>query len=385
MESKANLAKAVINVMKTVKGIDKTMVIGSGNSSYKGIPDQEVKKIIGKAMIDNGLCILPIGIEPKITIERWDETTNYNNIPQVKSKQSVFTEATTKYLLIHESGESQEIVGYGHGIDSQDKGAGKATTYALKYALLYLFLVPTGKIDDADETHSNEIETPNKTQSLIDALISKINLAQSVEDLKTIKQENVALYAHTIVVETAKKKYESLTYIINPKLEIKQEEVKPEIAPEVVEEVKIQPAVMPNESFDKEPNEKQSEEYLLAVEKYTELFNKAPHGRMTLATLQKEIQARELAIENENSTEEVEILATAQELISDSEKDKDDFIASLETKDDFDECMDELKTNTWESGQKFIEWAKASGEKLEDHPKLGEFKIACNKYYTEKF
>jgi hypothetical protein len=56
-----------------------------------------------------------------------------------------------------------ELSGYGHGVDSQDKGAGKATTYALKYTLLYLFLVPTGKIDDSDNDHSDNKEVP-KTQ-----------------------------------------------------------------------------------------------------------------------------------------------------------------------------------------------------------------------------
>jgi hypothetical protein len=53
-----------------------------------------------------------------------------------------------------------EIAGYGHGTDPQDKAAGKATTYALKYALLYTFLVPTGDIDDADKTHSDHHATP---------------------------------------------------------------------------------------------------------------------------------------------------------------------------------------------------------------------------------
>jgi len=96
---------------------------------------------------------LPIGVESKTQIDRWEEETTYGK----KQKQSVFVESTTKYLLLHESGESQEIMGYGHGVDSQDKGAGKSTTYALKYALLYTFLVPTGKIDDADSTHSEEI------------------------------------------------------------------------------------------------------------------------------------------------------------------------------------------------------------------------------------
>ena len=158
METKTNLAKAIIEVMKAVKGIDKTMTIGTGQNSYKGVPDQEVKKIIGDAMAKNGLCILPIKVAPKTQIDRWDGV-DYNGKP--KMMQSVFTEVVSEYLLLHESGESQVLSGYGHGIDSQDKGAGKATTYALKYALLYTFLVPTGKIDDADSTHSDNIQTPH--------------------------------------------------------------------------------------------------------------------------------------------------------------------------------------------------------------------------------
>lgn len=158
-----NLAKAVLSVMNDVKGIDKSMNVGTGSMSYKGVPDQEVKKIIGQAMQKHGLVLLPTSIDPKTKVNEWEEETQYG----IKRKQSVFTEVTTKYLLLHESGESIEICGYGHGVDSQDKGAGKATTYALKYALLYMFLVPTGKIDDADTTHSEEIPVPQKKASPI--------------------------------------------------------------------------------------------------------------------------------------------------------------------------------------------------------------------------
>ena len=151
-----NLSKAILAVMQEVKGIEKSMTVGSGTNAYQGVPDKEVKKIIGESMVKNGLCILPISIEPKVEVSRWDETNQYGT----KQKQSVFTEVSTKYLLLHESGESLELAGYGHGVDSQDKGAGKATTYALKYALLYAFLVPTGKIDDADNIHSDDIAKP---------------------------------------------------------------------------------------------------------------------------------------------------------------------------------------------------------------------------------
>lgn len=189
MELKTNLAKAIISVMQEVKGIEKSMTIGSGNSAYKGVPDQEVKKIIGESMAKNGLCILPIGIEPKIQIDRWEETTfdSYQKKDVTKQKQSVFTDVTTKYLLLHSSGESIELSGYGHGIDSQDKGAGKATTYALKYTMLYTFLVPTGKIDDADNIHSDSIQTPQQAQK-VDLIALEKTALEELEKCKTLAE-----------------------------------------------------------------------------------------------------------------------------------------------------------------------------------------------------
>lgn len=151
-----NLVKAIIAVMREVENIDKKMTVGSGGNAYKGVADKDVKLAIGRAMANNGLVILPIGIDPKTKIDRWVEETSYGP----KTRQSVLTEVKTKYLLLHESGESMELQGLGHGVDPQDKAAGKATTYALKNALLYTFLVPTGHIDDTDATHSDSHATP---------------------------------------------------------------------------------------------------------------------------------------------------------------------------------------------------------------------------------
>ena len=98
-------------------------------------------------MAKNGLAIFPIGIEEKSTLSSWDEVDQWSksNPKEVKRKQSIFTEAKTTYLLTHVSGEFIEICGLGHGVDSQDKSAGKATTYALKYALLYTEYPRMGK------------------------------------------------------------------------------------------------------------------------------------------------------------------------------------------------------------------------------------------------
>lgn len=179
-----NLAKAIIAVMNEVKGMEKNSRVGTGGSAYNGTKDQDVKEVFNDAMAKNGLCILPIGIDDTVQIDRWEQSYNGN----MQQKQSVLTTVKTKYLLLHESGESQELMGYGHGVDPQDKGAGKATTYALKNCLLYTFLTPVGKIDDTDKTHSDEIQAPPK-QSLkqgSEIWIKAVNYLKEGGDLSAI-------------------------------------------------------------------------------------------------------------------------------------------------------------------------------------------------------
>lgn len=120
---------------------------------------------------------MPIVVQATTKIDRWKEETKYGT---KKMKQSILTDAHTKYLLLHTSGESIELSGYGQGVDTQDKGAGKATTYALKNVLLDTFLVIKGDEMDTDATHSNDIEVPKiytkkQSQYDIDPLVDKVN------------------------------------------------------------------------------------------------------------------------------------------------------------------------------------------------------------------
>lgn len=200
-----NLAKAVIEVMKTVKGMEKNSRVGSGKSAYDGTKYKDVAEVFNNALEANGLCILPISIDEDTVVDRWEEVDQWSktNPKEMKTKQSVFTKVKTKYLLLHESGESIELAGYGHGVDPQDKGAGKATTYALKNCLLYTFLTPVGKIDDTDNTHSDDIRTPinntkqeNKqiveywmSKDVFDGYIERYDSCLFLTELKEIGEE----------------------------------------------------------------------------------------------------------------------------------------------------------------------------------------------------
>lgn len=168
--TKSKLATAVLSVMKEVKNMEKTARVGVGKNAYDGTRDFDVKTVFNTVMAKHGLCVFPTGIETTEKTERWEEETQWG----IKTRQQIFCTVKTTYLLMHESGESIEICGYGHGIDSQDKAAGKATTYALKNALLYTFLTPVGKMPDTDTIHSDEIEVPtvvkvqNKKRQTVD-------------------------------------------------------------------------------------------------------------------------------------------------------------------------------------------------------------------------
>lgn len=147
------LIEAVNKVMTEVSNIEKNLDVGGGRYSYKGVADKDVKEALSKSMVKNGLAIFPTGIKKTIDNSTWEENS--------KLKRSVFTEVETTYKLYHTSGQFIELAGYGQGIDTGDKAAGKATTYAMKYTLLYTFMVATGKIDDADNTHSNDYQHKN--------------------------------------------------------------------------------------------------------------------------------------------------------------------------------------------------------------------------------
>lgn len=211
-----NLTKAVIAVMKEVRGMEKNSRVGQGGHAYNGTKDQDVKEVFNEALAKNGLIMFPKDIDEHTQVDRWEEKTNYG----VKQKQSVFTKVKVHYTLMHESGEEVTICGYGHGVDPQDKAAGKATTYAMKNALLYTFLTPVGKIDDTETTHSKDIPTPQQMpkqptkQTVTEGDQTYLKIIKAVVDGKgTIEQAKGKYNISKEVEDSIKEKVASLAQL----------------------------------------------------------------------------------------------------------------------------------------------------------------------------
>ncbi len=79
-----------------------------------------------------------------------DEMKQDGNRTEVKLKVT--------FINIDEPTDNFDVFYYGYGIDTSDKGIGKAVSYAFKYALLKTFCLETG--DDPDQDQATVYEPP---------------------------------------------------------------------------------------------------------------------------------------------------------------------------------------------------------------------------------
>lgn len=154
MENKLNLYQKIQGVSNEIRNIAKDMTVGSGSYSYKAVSDLDVTLAVKDAETKFKLCSIPIK----------QELVSSEVLRTVKKNgDEGFTFVDTIKMTIKifdlEGTDSIEIESFGKGIDSGDKGFGKASTYARKYALLNAYKIATGQDPDADK--SKEINTPS--------------------------------------------------------------------------------------------------------------------------------------------------------------------------------------------------------------------------------
>ena len=152
----------ILRIMADVEYLQKDDTVETGTGrGYKAISEEKVTGEVRKAMIKHGIVIIP-----KSVIERREDFdvvrgNGKSAIDRLSTVRVVYTIADV------DSGESIEAESAGTGMDSGDKGIGKALTYCYKYLLLRTFAIPTG--DDPDKVASDSntsfakktVEDPN--------------------------------------------------------------------------------------------------------------------------------------------------------------------------------------------------------------------------------
>ena len=147
-----NLYKKIQLVSNDIKNIEKNMTVGKGNYSYKAVQDIDVVLEVKKAESEHGIVSIPIKQELiksetiKTMKENGSEGLTFMDIVKM----------TLRIVDIDKPSDYIDIESFGRGLDPGDKGFGKASTYARKYALLNAYKIATG--EDPDKDKSKEMQ-----------------------------------------------------------------------------------------------------------------------------------------------------------------------------------------------------------------------------------
>lgn len=152
--NKEHIPKNTIRSQRN-KNIEKKLVVGEGKNAYNAVGDQDVTLAVKEAESKHGIVSVPfkqelVKSEILRVANKGIETIKYVDIVKM----------TTRIYNIDNPSEYIDIETFGRGLDSGDKGFGKASTYARKYALLNAYKIATGEDPDAEKSKEEKSETP---------------------------------------------------------------------------------------------------------------------------------------------------------------------------------------------------------------------------------
>ena len=169
MESKVKNIKApdslFVKLSNIVQKIGTVATEQSGGMAYATVSHNNVSKKVQEVFKTQNIVGIPV----------YDEYERNGDLTKVRCT----------YTVINLDDINDRIVtsAYGEGHDKQDKGIGKAQSYALKYAQMKLFSMATGKEDESDLYDS-------------DVFAQAIQLCTTNEDMDLWMRENWDLCKH---------------------------------------------------------------------------------------------------------------------------------------------------------------------------------------------
>lgn len=180
MEKTLNIYQKINAVMQEVKYVQKENK--KVNGQYTFVSHDAVTGILHDPLAKYGIVMIP----------------NTDKIVQDGNRTSV--EMTISFINSDQPEDRFSIRQFGYGIDTQDKGIGKAISYAVKYALLKVFCLETG--DDVEKDNI-EYKTPEISNEMLDNTYKNILLQFPEEDREDFeKYKNVWIEKHKVSLPT---------------------------------------------------------------------------------------------------------------------------------------------------------------------------------------
>ena len=146
-----NIFEKINEVMKSIEYLAKDNQVAFGTTKYKAISEEKVTTAVREQLVKQGIVIIPV-----------EQQSENKELTRTDKSVNMLTSVHVKYRIqnIEDINDYIEVESNGTGVDTQDKGVGKAMTYAYKYMLLRTFAIPTG--EDPDKISSAETDAKIK-------------------------------------------------------------------------------------------------------------------------------------------------------------------------------------------------------------------------------
>lgn len=171
-------------ISNEVRSLSKDMIVSPNTTSeYRAVSDKSVTLAVKDAESKWGIVSIPIrqDVIAQETIK--GEPDKYGKI---KYTYADTVKMTVRFMCVEaaspagarsapvEGVDYIDIETLARGVDSSDKGFGKASTYARKYALLNAYKIATGEDPDAEKSaETTAIVTPDEKRLAVINFLSK--------------------------------------------------------------------------------------------------------------------------------------------------------------------------------------------------------------------
>lgn len=217
-DKSANLFTRLVKAQSDAKKLEKTKPKSDG-MKYEYVTHDDIASEAKKILTKHGILFFP----------------SISNHEQEGNKTVINVKAT--FYNADKPDEKLETEGLGFGVDNQDKGPGKAYSYACKYILAKTLMLNTS--DDIEEHDidfnpaatseaalKTRIKTENDIKDWVNSFNGLIDEAATWDELKKLKTDNAEMFKSKVVPDNTK---EHLAKKLHDKMELAREAIAQEV------------------------------------------------------------------------------------------------------------------------------------------------------------
>ena len=149
---KLNIFERVALITAEIGSVTKDLKVGEGEKSYQATSEGSVLSAVKP--LEEKYRVFSYAVTREKETQIIEKEYTWNGQQRKNRLVKVDITATYRFVNIDNPKEYIETISYGTGLDTGDKAAGKAMTYADKYALMKMYKISTGNANDPDSYSS---------------------------------------------------------------------------------------------------------------------------------------------------------------------------------------------------------------------------------------